>query len=257
MALMSCNFFSSVLGYDTDVKVILPEAKWQFPLDENEKLEYKVLYLLHGMGDNSSGWGRYTSIERYALEKNIAIVMPTAGHSFYSDSVHGKKYFTFIAEELPILMKRWFPISKKPEDTFIAGVSMGGYGALKIGFTYPEKFAGMASLSGAVIINKLIENAFEESRKDITKIMEDVFGTTEPEGMDELLFLAKKNIAPMEKKPKILQYIGKEDFLYNMNMKFKEEIIKLNIPLIYDEWHGEHEWGFWDKAIKKAIDIFV
>ncbi len=109
-----------------------------------------MLYLLHGLSDDSSAWLRYTSIERYAAPLGLAVVLPQVQRSFYSDEVHGARYWTFLSEELPSVVQSFFRVSARREDTFVAGLSMGGYGALKWALHHPDRFAAAASLSGAL-----------------------------------------------------------------------------------------------------------
>ena len=109
-----------------------------------------MLYLLHGLSDDHTAWLRYTSIERYATARGLAVVMPAVHRSFYADEAHGHAYWQFVSEELPRIVAAFFRLSERPEDTFVAGLSMGGYGALKLGLHHPERFAAVASLSGAV-----------------------------------------------------------------------------------------------------------
>ena len=85
-----------------------------------------VLYLLHGMSDDHSTWIRRTSVERYATQYGLALVMPNAHRSYYTDMACGLKYWTYVSEELPRLMHTFFKISDRREDTFVAGLSMGG-----------------------------------------------------------------------------------------------------------------------------------
>ena len=151
MALIHVDFFSEVLGMSSQMEVILPQqTEGQIGIGHVEKQnKYPVLYLLHGMTDNQTIWTRNTSIERYAAEHGIAVVMPNAHLGWYTDMQYGFDYFTFFSEELPTLCERFFPcISNDPKDRFVTGNSMGGYGAFKLGLTCPEKYAGIASLSG-------------------------------------------------------------------------------------------------------------
>ena len=152
MGLMHFSFLPQSLGFHTNVNIILPH-------DSSMKSEpYKLLYLLHGGGGNSQDWIRYTSIERYAEENNIAVVMPEVGsQSFYTDMVHGYKYYTYITEELPIVLNCFLPISDKKEDRFVAGISMGGYGAYKWTFDKPEYFAAAGNFSGFSFIDELLK----------------------------------------------------------------------------------------------------
>ena len=118
-----------------------------------------VLYLLHGLSDDETIWMRRTSIERYAAQYGLAVVMPNGARSYYADMLRGGKYWTYLSEELPKVMQSFFRISDRREDTFAAGLSMGGYGAMKLALHCPERFAAAASLSGALSPEHLLEIA--------------------------------------------------------------------------------------------------
>ena len=138
MALIQFEAFSDVLGKAFTAHIALPEtARGPFP----------VLWLLHGAGDNGSGWLRHTAIERQATRRDLALVAPTAGMSMYEDMAHGQRYFTHIADELPKMLRRLLPLSDRREDNFIAGLSMGGMGALKIAMRRPERYSAVCCLS--------------------------------------------------------------------------------------------------------------
>ena len=134
MALLHVDFFSDALGMCTAMDVILPEkTRGQIGM-EGRGAEGKcpTLYLLHGMSDDHTIWQRRTSIERYVADKALAVVMPTTHLGWYTDMYIGYKYWTFISQELPAICRRFFPMmSDRREDTFAAGLSMGGYGAFK------------------------------------------------------------------------------------------------------------------------------
>ena len=134
------NIFSDTIGMMTGVNVIIPE---------NSKEPPAVLYLLHGLSDDQSAWTRRTSIERYVGDKNLAVIMPTTYRGYYTDMANGYRYWTYISEELPEKMRRIFRLSSEREKTFAAGLSMGGYGALKLGLRQPERFAAVAGFSSA------------------------------------------------------------------------------------------------------------
>ncbi len=141
MALIQCDFFSETLQLSTSMNVILPQPA---------RARYPVLYLLHGLSDDHTTWLRRTSIERYVDPLGLAVVMPAVHRSFYSDMAHGNRYWTFVSRELPALARGFFPISSSRADTFVAGLSMGGYGAFKLALSFPQRFAAAASLSGAL-----------------------------------------------------------------------------------------------------------
>ncbi len=133
MALFHAHFFSETLGVQASAEVILPEGKQGIGVDAaNEDALPHVLYLLHGYSDDHTIWQRRTAVERYASRFNLAIVMPAVNHSFYCNEVYGERYGDFIADELPALMHRFFRLSDDPDHTYVAGLSMGGYGAMRL-----------------------------------------------------------------------------------------------------------------------------
>src|SRR5687768_1122020 len=151
MAFFDCHFFSDTLAMTVSAYVLVPQSSVkQIGLESGPaRATYPTLYLLHGLSDDHTIWMRRTSIERYAAAKNIAVVMPAVGRSFYQNMASGPQYWTFLSEELPRLMRQFFPLSPAREDNFAAGLSMGGYGALRLGLAHPDRFAAAASLSGA------------------------------------------------------------------------------------------------------------
>src|SRR3954463_14247195 len=157
MALLRCDVFSDALGLSTSMTVILPQPTTsQIGMTGGAPAEPPpVLYLLHGLSDDDTIWLRRTSIERYVAPLGLAVVMPQVHRSFYADEAYGGRYWTFLSEELPQLVGSLFRISDRREDTFVAGLSMGGYGALKWALRQPDRFAAAASLSGAVDVERL------------------------------------------------------------------------------------------------------
>jgi S-formylglutathione hydrolase FrmB len=135
MALLQCNFCSSVLGQNTNMIVLLPERR-HVPRKREDK-KYPVLYALHGHGQDHTNWQRDGYLEHLLKEEDVIVVMPHGGRSFYTNAKYGHEYFSFLTEELPIIIANYFPASTKRENTFIAGISMGGYGAMKARFCGP------------------------------------------------------------------------------------------------------------------------
>ncbi len=255
MALITCNYFSDVLGYMSKMVVVLPQAaKNRIGMDcsagaSNGK--FPVLYLLHGLSDDETVWTRRTSIERYATEMNLAVVMPTTHRSWYTNAKCGYNYYTHIAEEVPEIARSFFPLSEKREDNFIAGLSMGGYGAFKIGLRNPEKFAAAASLSGALDVTSLLESLGAGIREEYERVFGPADGV---KGSDNDLFAVTRKAAESGlPKPALYQICGTEDFLYNMNTEYREMVVDLGFDYTYDEAPGNHSWGFWDEHIKKVL----
>lgn len=253
MALIKCDFFSETLAISTSMMVILPEqSQGQIGMaGKKRKGPPPVLYLLHGYSDDETTWSRRTSIERYASEYGIAVIMPNVEHSYYADMVYGKKYWTFLTKELPAVVHQFFKLSDKKEDTFVAGLSMGGYGAFKWALSYPDKFAAAASLSGVLDLS----SRYEETRKEQTPMAESLYYAFGKEGLKntnaDLLSLLHQN---KDKAPFLYLACGTEDFLINENKTFIEACKKLDLPIDIDLEPGTHEWGFWDKQIQKVLN---
>ena len=253
MILNEVRFHSEVLDLRNTLYVLLPQRTME-ERHSRRVPKYRVLYLLHGHSDDHTAWQRWTSIERYVEGLNLAVVMPAGHLSFYTDMAYGPKYGQFISEEVPAIVHDLFPLSIKREDTFIAGLSMGGYGAFKLALTHPERFAAAASLSGAVDIAEVVRPKKVPGNKAWLAEMRTVFGDLRkvPGSKHDLFALAKK-AAKAPVKPRLYQCCGTEDFLYADNVRFRDAIRKLPFDLIYEEGPGEHVWVYWDKMIQNVL----
>lgn len=256
MAFIQCRFFSEVLGLSTSMSVILPEpapSQIGMPGSSVTSGPYPTLYLLHGMSDDDSTWIRRTSIERYVSSLGLAVVMPQCDLSFYTDMAEGNRYWTFVSEELPRICRSFFPLSDRREDNFVAGLSMGGYGAFKLALRKPEQFSAAASLSGALNISR---NLVDEVRgdRDITSLYKRVFGTEGPTGTNnDLLNLIDEVVHQDGPKPLLYQCCGTEDFLYTDNLIFRDACSASGLPLTYNESPGSHDWAYWDAKIQDVL----
>lgn len=250
MALITCNFFSEALGFSTSMTVILPQqTSTQIGLKNSSTRKlHPTLYLLHGLSDDDTIWSRRTSIERYVAELGLAVIMPNVHKSFYTDMEYGDKYWTFLTEELPAIARSFFPLSDAREDNFVAGLSMGGYGAFKWALRHPDRFAAACSLSGALDMvghTKRIDNALG------SRLFQLVYGDKQLEGSDEdLIHVLKKQSKLDLPKPELFQCCGTEDFLYEDNIVFRDACLEAGYPLTYVEGPGTHEWGYWDTHIQ-------
>ncbi|NHN33109.1 alpha/beta hydrolase [Paenibacillus agricola] len=252
MAFIDCHFFSETLGVSASMHVILPQpTTTQIGLESRVvKAKHPTLFLLHGLSDDHTIWMRRTSIERYAAAYGIAVVMPAVNRSFYTDMAAGYKYWTFISEELPALARSFFPLSHEREDTFVAGLSMGGYGAFKLALSCPEQFAAAASLSGAVDV---VELSKQRDPVEFGRVFGDL---DQVQGSRMDLFQLAKDVAQEEgiKQPKLYQCCGTEDFLYADNLRFRDHCRDLKLDLTYEEEPGSHEWGYWDHKIQAVLE---
>ncbi len=261
MALLHVQFFSDVLGMCMDMDVILPQqTNGQIGMEgKASDGQYKTMYLLHGMSDDQTIWQRRTSIERYVSKLGVAVVMPTTHLAFYTDTTYGMKYWTYISEELPRICREFFPrMSDKREDTLAAGLSMGGYGAWKLGLGAGETFGAAASLSGALdIVEDYKRNEKENER--VVPLFAGIFGSAaQLEGSEnDLLALADRLAADKEKRPRLFAWCGTEDFLYQGNLRAWEYVRKLGYDLTCYESAGDHQWKYWDEKIKDVLQWWL
>lgn len=199
MAFIQCGFHSDVLGRACAMNVILPQkVKTQIGMASSGsgRKDYPVVYLLHGLSDDHTIWSRRSSIERYAAEYEVAVVMPNGERGFYTDMVEGYRYWTMLSEELPEIVCNLFPVSPRREDTFAAGLSMGGYGALKLALRRPDRYAGAVGLSSVTDIRARMESA---DWKTMGRELNNIFGSASdliPRGNDLFELAAKAVNAP-------------------------------------------------------------
>jgi S-formylglutathione hydrolase FrmB len=244
MALVNCDFFSETLEVSTSMTVILPQrTRGQIGLSGGTA--GGLLYLLHGLSDDHTIWLRRTSIERYAAPRGLAVVMPAVHRSFYADERHGHRYWTFLSQELPELVSSFFRIAAGPAETYVAGLSMGGYGALKWALREPSRFAAAASMSGALDVAGL---ARTPERGDL---FDRVFGGAPGPDDDLLALLAAADVSAL---PPLHVSCGTEDHLYAANRTFVGAAEKAGADVTVDFRPGEHEWGFWDEEIRRVLD---
>lgn len=257
MALLHVDFFSEVLGMCMEMDIILPQrTKGLIGMESQQISEhYKTLYLLHGLSDDHTIWQRRTSIERYASELGIAVVMPTTHRAFYTDTTYGMKYWSFISQELPEICREFFPkMSDKREDNLVAGLSMGGYGAWKVALGTEGAFGAAASLSGALDIVELYKMRSEESALR-RKEFEGIFGTLEQlEGSEnDILALLQKNVDQKKELPRLYAWCGTSDDLYPINKKVWKHTEELGYDLTWEESEGDHQWKYWDEKIQDVL----
>jgi S-formylglutathione hydrolase FrmB len=249
MALIDCKFFSETLGMSSSMLVILPEAtNRQIGLRGNTRAEeggYPTLFLLHGLSDDETIWLRRTSIERYVAPLGLAVVMPNVHRSFYVNQKHGLAYWDFVSEELVQKAREFFPLSSRREDTFAAGLSMGGFGATLLGLKKPEQYAAVASLSGVCDLLGLEARGIPDYQQ--------AFGGTEGAAAYQPRLLAERLVASGEPRPALYYCCGTEDYLYAENVKFHEELLALGLEHTFEVGPGAHDWEYWDRMIQGVL----
>ena len=244
MAHLRCDFRSDAMAMNTSMTVILPE--------KTDLSQVPVVYLLHGLEDNCTGWTRYTSVERYAREKGAALVIPEVQRSFYTDMEQGIPYFTFIHDELPELCRGFFGFSARREKNYMMGLSMGGYGTLKCVLQTPERYAGAATFSAVADIEEFAAGQTAAEKRELQA----VFGQSLKIPADcNLLTLAEK--ADASGLPKLYMACGEQDALYAANVRLTDKLTALGADIRFEHWEGIHNCVFWDAAVRKALDYLL
>ena len=237
MAFFELHYFSKALGMQTAANVILPE-------DENHPGPYPVFYLLHGLSDDHTIWQRRTSIERYVQGLPLIVVMPNGGRGFYTDAAQGFAYEKAIAEDLVGYVDRMFHTQAERAGRCIGGLSMGGYGAVRLALRRPDLFASANSHSGAMNFGHTV-------RKDEGGEFRRVLGEKPEGGPNDLYALAAG--LKRDELPALRIDCGTEDFLIEHNREFHAHLQKLGIDHEYEEFPGAHEWGYWDTHVQAAL----
>ncbi len=259
---ISMNCFSPVLHCESKVIVLMPDY------DRPPDRPVRVLYLLHGGEGNCMDWVRYTSIERYISGMDLAVVMPSAGPSRWNNMAMGEDYSDFLIKDLPARLKKIFPyLSDRPEDTYIAGLSMGGGGALTNAMLYPEKFAACCVLSASSVVpfehlrpsGMKLPQPGGEGKPSVVELQLGVKVSEEAAGTDwDVVYTSARNVREGKKLPRIYHACGKQDHAYPAAVALEKHFLSFpGNPYRY-ELHltedGHHDWVFWDTWIKNFLD---
>ena len=248
MAFMRIDHLPTTAKVTLPLNIILPDPG---PMGEIPVSRRKVLYLLHGLSDDAGAWHRYTSIETLAAAYGLVVVMPSVGRSFYLDQPNGQKYFSYLTEELPQYLEDLFGLAPRREDTYIAGNSMGGYGAFKAALMYPERYAAAASLSGALSLAILTATPDDPRQAEFALLFGDLHKLAGSEH-DPAVWL-KRAAANPDTVPRLFITVGRQDDLYPLSVQFHAECRKLGIQAEYHEDDGAHDWFFWDTEIRRLL----
>ena len=262
MAIFRISFMAETLGRTVPLTVILPTDKVYFgdmPRREPGK-PYKTLYLLHGILGDDTDWLYGTRIARWAAEKDLCVVMPSGENMFYIDQPDpGNYYGEFIGRELVECTRKTFPLSHKREDTYIGGLSMGGYGAMRNGLKYSDTFGAIVALSSAFLVDEslLVVNPNPTFPSDRQEYKKAVFGQDLEAAIasdKNPYVLIRQHLEQKKAIPDIFMACGSDDFLLAKNREFVSFLRENNVPVHYVEAPGNHEWDFWDTHIKEALD---
>ena len=258
MALIQMNLMSSALMRTVNVNVILPSDKLLPPGAVRKQGPFPTLYLLHGLLGSEYDWVTGTPIRRWAEERDLAVVMPAGENSHYVDRTDAHVNFgEFVGSELVALTREIFPLSKRREDTFLAGLSMGGYGALRNGLKYSERFGSIAAFSVPDPLETVRRFKAESGKLTESKrFFESNFGPSDQiAGSDkDILCLAEKLCQERQELPKLFLACGSSDPLLQGNRRLASVLQELGYYARYEEMAGGHDWDFWTEALRMLLD---
>ena len=251
MALIQMTFVSHALMRAVPVQVILPSDKWSPDGKLMPRKKFKTLYLLHGLWGQCGDWVTGTRIQRWAEERDLAVVMPSGDNSFYVDRPASNNFYgEFLGRELVEMTRRMFPLSERREDTFIGGLSMGGYGAVRNGLKYHDTFSAIAALSPALHVFEYPQAAVE-TRAFGEAIFGDLDLAAKSDKNPRVLVDA---LAGKTGLPKIYMACGTEDDLLPASRLYRDLMTGAGFDVTYFEGPGKHDWDFWDAQIKLVLD---
>lgn len=264
MAIVNLDLYSYELAMNTQATVILPERRGVPHVARDEA--YPVLYLLHGHGQDHTSWLRLTRIEFYLQNSDVIVVMPNANRSSYVDGVNTHRYGSYLTQELPRAMKNWFNITSDREKTFIAGMSMGGYGTLRAALGCPEQYGAACAMSAGIrmgtcdLRGKADKGLAIPEVPEINRNFRNTFGAEDKyDGSPfDLRHLARQLNTNSGPTPRILQLCGTEDPLYEENIAFSDFIRKEcpNLDYTWMEGPGIHDFDFWDRESRTMLKFF-
>ena len=241
MAFCEMHFWSESLGRQSACSLIVPQQAGP----------WATLYLLHGYSDDHTIWMRRTSLERYVDGWPLLVVLPNGGNSFYSDAQAGEKHESALVNDLMGFIETTFPVRRERGGRAIGGLSMGGYGAIKLALKHPGLFASAHSHSGALDLASMMQ----VEQPDIRQAVERIFGPSPLGGEDDPSALAER--LALQAGPTALPALkidcGHDDFLLEQNRTFHAHLERIGLAHRYEEHPGAHTWEYWDTHIREAL----
>lgn len=252
------NVPSKSLGMRTTLSVITPEGGTIEPQARPAGEDPGLLILAHGLSGNHMMWPMRTDLLQVADKRNVVIVLPDGARSFWLDQEYGQNWGTWLGSEIPDIMRSTLRISTRREDTYIGGFSMGGYGAIRAAFDYPDTFGGVFSMSGTLDV---AEDAFRGRHPDLYR---QGFGNpTKPRPQDDLIarleecaFGASSLPCPRRDTPMFVA-CGEGDRLLGQNQRFVEAAAQAHLDVEWLEAPGVHNFRFWNEWLPVALDTII
>jgi len=237
MAVCTMHFWGQALQKQCSMNLILPESA-------KAKKPYCLLILLHGLSDDHTIWLRRTSLDRYVADLPLVVAMPDGGRSFYCDAVDGPAYEQHIMKDVLGFVEKYLPVRKNRSARAIGGLSMGGYGSMKLALKYPRVFASVVSHSSSF-------GFAHDPRRGENPAWKRIVGDRAAGGKDDVFAIAEK-LDP-SKAPAIRFDCGKQDRLLDGNRRFHKHLTSLGIRHQCREYPGAHTWDYWDEHIQEAL----
>ena len=259
MIAIDTTFSSIILKTQVNVKVYLPnQDDFMHQVTDFRKRytfePFKTAYLFHGIMDSAQQWVENTSVVRLAQDAGLALVIPSCGNNFYVNTIYKAAYSDFISQELPAFVQSLFPLSQKREDNFVWGISMGGYGAIRLAFLHPEMFSKVIAMSPTSDIEfaARFANAVGVDTEYVLGSWKKLSGSS-----FDLNVIASQAAQSGQEIPDILMIIADEDHMVRDNSDFKGHLDHLGIRNDYRIYPGDHSWGFWDAHVKECLDWLI
>lgn len=276
MGILRYNFRSEAIGMHTDITITYPSGQYTYyPPDPNEQaigpfkraerqyqkdMKFQTIYILHGGGDDDSLVHRYTRLEYYADRNNVMTVTAQVNDSFFINTQYGIDYFTYITEELPVVVQSLFASSPKREDNFVLGMAMGGNAALMVAMKRPDLYSACVDLSGGIGCS-IDSDYFVSQIRDLKmKKLQSAFGNPDAlrDSEFDIGYWARENIKNKVEVPKLFMGVGENDFIRDVVRLDRDALLKLGYQVHYEEAPGYgHDWDFWDLYIGKAINEWL
>ena len=266
MSTVQLNLYARSLQFRTEIRVVLPE----YPKQRNDGIPHKqafdaatrfpVVYLLHGFTGDYTDWTNMIPIERFAAETGFAIVMPHGYNTWYMNIPGGPQMETFIAEELPAAMEALLPISDRPQDRFIAGLSMGGTGAIRMAWRYPQRYCAAAAMSALPDLTQpFCEKDNPAYENHLRQSVQFAYGSDRRKPHDDrtLLELGAAQQQAGINLPPLLFHYGEQDVRYQVQyMPFKRFCEAHQLPVTFATAPGGHGFGYWEPTVRQILHWF-
>lgn len=240
------RFHSAALGREMPYRVLAPA-----PLAPGHR--YPVLYLLHGLGGHFDDWTEYTRLAEHVGGRDLIVVMPEGGNSWYVNWHDGtERWEDYLARDLIAEIDARFPTDARREARVIAGLSMGGYGALRMGMKHPEQYAIAASLSGALDVTRRQTYGWSDTlRAEFSRTFGPMDSARRKE--DDVMTLASR--VPPRGLPFLYIDCGADDPFLAGNRQVAAILQRRGVPYEYRETPGRHDWPYWDRQIVEVLRL--